>query len=63
MKIRAEVIDVQTNQETITIVLRGQSKRHASWRRLFCYEIQVPHSEPNCKTYYLGRIVHLEVQT
>lgn len=63
MKIRAEVIEVSTNGETLTIKLQGGSKRWANWRRMGVFQIQVPDIERNCRTYHLGKIVRLAIST
>jgi hypothetical protein len=63
MHIRAEVTEVSTNGNTLTVKMQGRGKRDASWRRYGHFEIQIPATKSNGRAYYVGRIVRLKITT
>lgn len=62
MKIKAEVIEVSTNGETLAVTLQGGGRKDASWRRLGRHTLQVADTKPNRKAFHVGRIVKMEIE-
>ena len=61
MKIRAEILAVETSGEQITIKLQGKNNSAAEWRPFGSYSFQVPATDANCRAYHVGRIVKLQI--
>jgi hypothetical protein len=62
MNIRAEVLEVRTNGDSLTIVAQGKGKKDADWRPLERQTLTVANTRPNCEKYRIGRIVQIQVR-
>jgi hypothetical protein len=62
MKIRAEVIAVETHGDTLHVSLQGKGRGDAQWRPMGRHSIMVPATPANGRHYHVGRIVHLEAR-
>jgi hypothetical protein len=62
MKIKAEVIAVETNGNSITVRMQGnQIGASAAWR-MEVQEIHISASKTNSRAFYIGRSVEIEVK-
>jgi hypothetical protein len=62
MKIRGEVLSVETDGDKLRVRLQGAAQKMAEWRSLLSIRIEVPDVVKNRRTYYVGRIVYIEVK-
>jgi hypothetical protein len=62
MKIRAEIISLDTNGETMQVKLQGSASTDAEWRPGLRLSIELPDKGSIRKAYHLGRIIHLTVE-
>ncbi len=62
MKLRAEIIEVATNGDGITIVMQAKIGR-AAWMPIERQILRVANTIQNRRAFYLGRIVTLEIKT
>jgi len=61
MKLKAEIISVTTNGETMMVRCQGKTNGEAEWRRWGNYEIELPDIIKNRKSLYLGRILEISI--
>jgi hypothetical protein len=62
MKMRAEVIAVETTGEKITVTMQAVSDGDADWRPMNVITLQCADKETNRKSFHLGRIFSLIVR-
>lgn len=62
MKITAEVLEVSTDQETLSLTMQGRGEMDAGWRPYLSLKLQLPDTLKNRRAYHLGRKVVLTVE-
>lgn len=63
MKIRAEVVAVETMGDKLAVTMQGKTTREsARWGRYGKHRIEVQASKRNGQTYYVGRVLNLEMR-
>lgn len=62
MKLKCEILSVETRGDTIAISLQGKSPTDADWRPLSPQTIIVTQTEKMAKALYVGRRVEIEVR-
>lgn len=62
MRITAEVLEVSTDQEKLTLRLQGHGEMDAGWRPYLVLTLQLPDTLKNRRAYHLGRNVTLNIE-
>ena len=63
MKVRAEILSVETHGEKLCVKLQGRQDRDAEWRPYLSLSIEVHDSPRARKAMYLGRVLRLNIET
>lgn len=61
MKIRAAITAVKDTGDTLYIEVQGKAIGGAGWRGMKICNFHAPMTARNCKTYFTGRIVYIEI--
>lgn len=61
MKIRGEVIAVETLGDRLRVTLQGKAARESVHNDFGRHEFQVPATKQNGEVYHVGRIVHVDL--
>ncbi|MEQ1580890.1 MAG: hypothetical protein ABL964_09885 [Steroidobacteraceae bacterium] len=62
MKIKAEVIAVETSGDALDVSLQGKAEADAEWRPMLRFNVQVPESIKNRRAFYVGRDVRISIE-
>lgn len=61
MKIKAEVLAVETIGDALRLQLQGKATTDARWRPYLRISLQVPETKTNRRAFYVGRKVLVTV--
>ncbi len=61
MKIKAEVLSVETIGDALSLLLQGKATTDADWRPHLRLRLQVPETKTNRRAFYVGRKVSVTV--
>lgn len=61
MKIRCEILSVETHGESLSITLQGKGKSDADWRPMVRQIIGIASTQKNQKQFHVGRTIEIEV--
>lgn len=62
MKIRAEVTAVETQGDSLQVILQGKGRGDAHWRRMGRHSLTVPATAQNGRVYHVGKIITIEAR-
>lgn len=63
MKIRAEVIGVETMGDKLAVTLQGNATRESQhYGRMGKHTVQVAATKANGKAYYVGRVIRFDMR-
>lgn len=61
MKLRCEVVWVESHGDTLVVSFQGSPPSAADWRPLGRQSIEIPATAAHQKAFYVGRVVELRV--
>lgn len=61
MRIRAEVLSMETTGDCLRMRLQGRGEADAEWRPYLQLTLEIPDQLRNRRAYYVGRIITIKV--
>lgn len=62
MKLKCEVVAVETDGTLLKLRLQGSRPDSAAWREMGVHSIQVDDTPRNCRAFHLGRTVTVSIE-
>ena len=62
MKLRCEVLSVDSKFPDLTLRVQGKQRNGAEWRPMSAFTISIPAHDKTAKAFYVGRIITIEVK-